>query len=61
MNSPLVVRDKKIGGCETFIIAEIGSNHNQSLSLAYESIDAAVECGADAVKFQSLNVDQLYY
>jgi len=61
MNSPLFVRDKKIGGCETFIIAEIGSNHNQSLSLAYESIDAAVECGADAVKFQSLNVDQLYY
>ena len=26
---------------KTFIIAEIGSNHNQSLSLAYETIDAA--------------------
>ena len=61
MNSQIVVRDKTIGGCETFVIAEIGSNHNQSLSLAYESIDAAVECGADAVKFQSINIDQLYY
>lgn len=45
----------------TFIIAEIGSNHNQSLQLAYESIDAAKEAGADAVKFQSINVDKLYY
>ena len=61
MNSPILVGDKTIGGCETFVIAEIGSNHNQSLSLAYESIDAAVECGADAVKFQSINIDQLYY
>lgn len=61
MNNSIVVRDKTIGGRRTFVIAEIGSNHNQSLSLAYESIDAAVECGADAVKFQSINIDQLYY
>lgn len=61
MNSHITVRDKMIGGCETFVIAEIGSNHNQSLSMAYESIDAALECGADAVKFQSINIDQLYY
>jgi sialic acid synthase SpsE len=47
-------------GQKTFVIAEIGSNHNQSLSLAYETIDAAVECGADAVKFQSILVDELY-
>ena len=39
-----------IGGKKTFIIAEIGSNHNQSLSLAKEHIDAAIEAGADAVK-----------
>jgi len=61
MKSPIVVRDKTIGGSETFIIAEIGSNHNQSLSLAYECIDAAAECGADAVKFQSISIDELYY
>jgi sialic acid synthase SpsE len=45
----------------TFVIAEIGSNHNQSLSLAYETIDAACEAGADAVKFQSINVSKLYF
>ena len=61
MNNPIIVRDKTIGGSETFVVAEIGSNHNQSLSLAYESIDMAVDCGADAVKFQSINIDQLYY
>ena len=44
----------------TFIVAEIGSNHNQDMTLAYETIDAAVECGADAVKFQSLDASSLY-
>ncbi|MDD5718022.1 MAG: N-acetylneuraminate synthase family protein [Sulfuricurvum sp.] len=46
---------------KTFIIAEIGSNHNQSLSLAFEMIDAAKENGADAVKFQSIDVEALYF
>lgn len=55
------VGNKIIGGGETFVIAEIGSNHNQDLSMAYESIDAAVDCGADAVKFQSVNINQLYH
>jgi len=55
------VDSKLIGGERTFIIAEIGSNHNQSLELAYQSIDSAVSVGADAVKFQSLNVNELYH
>ncbi len=46
---------------KTTVIAEIGSNHNQDFSLAGETIDAAVEAGADAVKFQSINADELYY
>ncbi|NOX15319.1 MAG: NeuB family protein [Epsilonproteobacteria bacterium] len=46
---------------QTFIIAEIGSNHNQSLSLAKEMISAAKESGADAVKFQSINIKELYF
>ena len=51
----------KIGSnTPTFIIAEIGSNHNQSLKLAYKSIDAAVKAGADTVKFQYLNYDKMY-
>ena len=36
-----------------YIIAEIGSNHNGDMNLARKIIDAAVETGADAVKFQS--------
>lgn len=51
----------EIGGDKTFIIAEIGSNHCQDLQMAYESIDAAKNAGADAVKFQSINIDELYY
>ncbi len=46
---------------KTYIIAEIGSNHNQDLSLAKEMILAAKESGADAVKFQSINVNELYF
>ena len=38
---------------KTFIIAEAGVNHNGSIALARELIDAAVSAGADAVKFQS--------
>jgi N-acetylneuraminate synthase len=36
-----------------YIIAEIGANHNGNMELAKQMIDAAVECGVDAVKFQS--------
>ena len=36
----------------TFIIAEIGINHNGSLDIAKQLIDVAVDAGCDAVKFQ---------
>ena len=36
----------------TFIIAEIGNNHNGSLELAYKLVDNAVSSGADCAKFQ---------
>ena len=44
----------------TFIVAEIGANHNRSLSLAVEMIDAAAGAGVDAVKFQIYSAPALY-
>ncbi|MDR1508967.1 MAG: N-acetylneuraminate synthase family protein [Synergistaceae bacterium] len=44
----------------TFIVAEIGANHNRSLPLAKEMIDAAAEAGADAAKFQIYSAPTLY-
>ena len=38
---------------KVYIIAEIGVNHNGSISLAKKLIKKAKECGADAVKFQN--------
>ena len=42
-----------------FIIAEAGVNHNGSLSLAKQLIDAAVDAGTDAVKFQTFRAENL--
>ena len=43
----------------TFIIAEIGVNHNGNVELAKEMIKSASECGVDAVKFQTFNSEDL--
>lgn len=44
----------------SFIIAEIGINHNGDLELAKKLIDAAVDAGCQAVKFQKRTVDVVY-
>jgi N-acetylneuraminate synthase len=44
----------------TYVIAEIGVNHNGILNYALRLIDAAVDAGADAVKFQKRNLKNLY-
>lgn len=43
----------------TLIIAEAGINHNGSLALAKEMIEAAKEVGADVVKFQTYIAEQV--
>lgn len=44
---------------KTFIIAELSANHNGSLQTALDSIKAAKEIGADAVKLQTYTADTL--
>ena len=43
----------------TLIIAEAGVNHNGSMETAKQLVDAAVEAGADIVKFQTFSADLL--
>jgi N-acetylneuraminate synthase len=44
---------------KVFIIAEAGVNHNGDINLAYKLIDAALNAGADAVKFQTFKAEKL--
>jgi len=61
-----MVKCVRIGGkwvgdnCPCYIIAEIGSNHNQEYELAIQSINAAADAGVDAVKFQTFKAEEHY-
>lgn len=48
------IGERNIGpGEPCFITAEIGLNHNGEMAIARSTIEAAVEAGADGVKFQN--------
>ena len=50
---PVFIGGRPVGpGAPSYIVAEIGINHNGSLDLAKQLIDASVAAGCDAVKFQ---------
>lgn len=54
LNSIVNINNRKIGkGALTYIIAEVGLNHNNSMVIAKKLIDEAKAKGCDAVKFQS--------
>lgn len=59
--SELRIGKRLIGdGHPTYIIAEIGLNHQGQIKLAKQLIDHAVEAGADAVKFQKRDLKSVY-
>lgn len=43
----------------TFIIAELSANHNQDIQLALDTIKAAKDSGADAIKLQTYTPDTI--
>lgn len=51
-----IIDDKR----PTFVIAEVGNNHQGDLALAKELVDLAVESHADCVKFQMRDLASLY-
>jgi N-acetylneuraminate synthase len=58
---PVKIGDCLVGpGYPAYIVAEIGINHNGDVKLAKKLIDAAVDAGCSAVKFQKRTVDVVY-
>ncbi len=56
------ISGKRIGDESlAYIIAEIGINHNGDVKLACETIDAALECGANAVKIQTYKTENFIH
>jgi len=60
LKQKIKIGSRQIGeGEPTFIIAEIGSNHDGSLEQAKKLIDACAKIKVDAVKFQSFSAEKL--
>lgn len=60
MKNGFAVVDRIIGpDCESFIIAKMSGNHNDSKVRALEIVRSAAESGADCLKFQAYNADTL--
>ncbi len=56
----LVIQKKHVGVREpVFIIAELSANHNRKYDLAVETIRAAKDAGADAIKLQTYTADTI--
>lgn len=54
------IGSSEIGSGRTFVIAEIGNNHNGSIDQAITLVDHARNSGADCAKFQMRHMDEVY-
>lgn len=58
--SNIEIGDRCLGASdETYVIAEIGSNFDQSFERAKKLIELAADCGADAAKFQAFKAERI--
>ena len=56
----ITIDGKLIGnGCPFYMIAEAGANHEGQIDKAFQLIDAALESGVDAIKFQNYTATKL--
>lgn len=56
----ITIDDKEIGHDRSpYIIAEMSANHNGDISKAFQIIQSAKECGADALKIQTYTPDTI--
>ena len=59
-NQTISIDGRKIGlDYNPYIIAEMSANHNGDISKAFEIIQKAKECGADAIKIQTYTPDTI--
>lgn len=56
----VIISNKSVGvDHPVFIIAELSANHNQKFDIAIETVKAAKEVGADAIKLQTYTADTI--
>jgi pseudaminic acid synthase len=59
-NACIQINQKRIGpGGQVYVVAELSANHHQDFEQALKLVQAAKDCGADAVKIQTYTPDTI--